>query len=41
MYEIFGEFIDDPEAVDIHFEFMDIGDANHEDFVERMKKYSD
>ena len=41
MYEIFDEFIDDPETVDIHFEFMDIGDANHKDFVERMKKYSD
>lgn len=41
MYDVFGKEIDDPECVDLHFELMDVGDDNHQIFLERMKRNSD
>lgn len=40
MYDVFGKEIDDPECVDLHFEFMDVGDDNHQIFLELMKRNS-
>ena len=41
MYDVFGKEIDDTECVDLHFELMDVGDDNHQIFLERTKKNSD
>ena len=38
IHDLFGMEIDDPEVIDLHFELLDVGNRNHQDFIDRMRR---